>query len=105
MTSKHGEKGLTDKYIVLKKRGSNKQKLWLTDPNNPRSKMLSGYRKRSWSFVLSPEKDDAYGDASRTAMLAYANAIQPTNPQLADDLRMRVTEIVYKMREERNHDR
>jgi len=37
-------------------------------------------------FVLSPTKDGAYGEASRTGARAYAEAIQPTNPILAAEL-------------------
>jgi len=38
-------------------------------------------------FVLSPNKDDAYGQASREALLSYASAIEGTNPTLTSDLR------------------
>jgi hypothetical protein len=47
-------------------------------------------------FVLKPKgKDiyDPYAMASRTAMRTYANAIQSTNPQLAEDLRDWVLKI------------
>lgn len=37
-------------------------------------------------FVLSPAKDDAYGEASRKAARAYAEAIEPTAPVLAAEL-------------------
>jgi len=37
-------------------------------------------------FVLNPTKDDEYGEASRLAILAYANHIKTTNPDLARDL-------------------
>ena len=37
-------------------------------------------------FVLNPAKDDAYGEASRKAMLAYSAAIMQENPELATDL-------------------
>ena len=37
-------------------------------------------------FVLSPEKQGEYGQASRDAMVAYAATIRPINPELADDL-------------------
>ncbi len=38
-------------------------------------------------FVLNPTKKDAYGTASCEALLAYANSIEPTNYDLASDLR------------------
>lgn len=38
-------------------------------------------------FVASPTKDDPYGEASRKAMLAYANAIEAENPTLAYELK------------------
>lgn len=37
-------------------------------------------------FVLSPTKADAYGKASREAMLVYAASIASENRALADDL-------------------
>ena len=37
-------------------------------------------------FVLSPTKRDAYGEASRDAMIRYAESIRSTNPVLADEL-------------------
>lgn len=38
-------------------------------------------------FVLNPNKKDAYGLASRHAILMYASHIQHENPKLAEDLR------------------
>jgi len=38
-------------------------------------------------FVLKPEGDNDYAEASRKAMMAYANSIKIENPVLADDLR------------------
>ena len=41
-------------------------------------------------FVLKPrskDNDDMYAFASREAMKAYADAIESTNPRLAQDLR------------------
>lgn len=38
-------------------------------------------------FVLKPEGDDEHAKASRQAMLAYADVIQRTDPNLARDLR------------------
>lgn len=39
-------------------------------------------------FVLKPAGRTPYHDASRMAMLAYAEAIQNENPDLAKDLRV-----------------
>ncbi len=38
-------------------------------------------------FVLKPEGDDEQAEASRQAMLTYADVIQRTDPNLASDLR------------------
>lgn len=38
-------------------------------------------------FVLNPSKQDAYGKASRSAMLLYAISIEEENKELASDLR------------------
>ena len=45
-------------------------------------------------FVLTPTKDNIYGDASRDALLMYADQIAQVNPELAKDLREWVTKIV-----------
>ena len=37
-------------------------------------------------FVLKPKGDNEYAEASRAAMLAYADSIKKTNPKLANDL-------------------
>lgn len=37
-------------------------------------------------FVLKPKGADAYARASRMALQTYADAIRPTNGNLADDL-------------------
>jgi len=37
-------------------------------------------------FILNPTKDDPYGEASRKALKAYANAIRDENPDLFYDL-------------------
>lgn len=47
-------------------------------------------------FVLSPTKKNEFGAASRAALLAYADRIQETNWQLANDLR----DWVKKVRQE-----
>lgn len=39
-------------------------------------------------FVLKPAGEDAYAIASRTALKAYASAIEKENPSLAYDLHM-----------------
>ena len=44
-------------------------------------------------FVLSPNKDDAYGNASREAVLAYASTIEGINPTLTSDLRRWVHKV------------
>jgi hypothetical protein len=49
-------------------------------------------------FVLKPNGDDAYADASRNAMSAYAASIRSTNLSLADDL------LKWVIREQRNTD-
>lgn len=45
-------------------------------------------------FVLTPTKANEYGAASRAALKHYADIIEPENPQLADELRRWVYEIV-----------
>jgi hypothetical protein len=37
-------------------------------------------------FVLNPNKNDAYGLASRNAISTYRDFIQKENPKLAEDL-------------------
>ena len=59
-----------------------------------------GSPKRTWCFVLSPEKEDTYGIASRRAMIQYARDIEVTNPTLARDMRDRVLAIQERLREE-----
>ena len=44
-------------------------------------------------FILSPNKDDDYGKASRAAMLIYADYIAPHDGKLAKDLRAIVIKI------------
>ncbi len=65
---KDGETGLVDRYLIFK-------------TENDRL-----VEKLTWSFVLSPEKNDEYGRASRTAMKAYAKSIKKHNWLLADDI-------------------
>ena len=44
-------------------------------------------------FVLEPNKNDAYGEASRNAMTEYATSIAKENPGLSDDILKWVHEI------------
>lgn len=77
------EEGLLDKYVVLKCEG-----------DGPPDLEIAGvplWRKNSWAFVLSPQKEGAYGVAARWALRAYANSIEEENPTLARDLREVVT--------------
>lgn len=37
-------------------------------------------------FVLTPTKRNAYGKASRLALMAYADAIEKVNPALKKDI-------------------
>jgi len=39
-------------------------------------------------FVLNPNKDSTYGQASREALLAYASVIEKENHSLCSDLRV-----------------
>lgn len=44
-------------------------------------------------FVLNPTKKDAYGIASRMALLSYADSIEEENPALSEDIRVWVDGI------------
>lgn len=46
-------------------------------------------------FVLTPTKKDAYGKASRLALMAYADSIEKTNPLLRQDLHDWLVRIGY----------
>ena len=48
-------------------------------------------------FVLSPLKNDAYGRASRLAMITYAKEIEKENPELAEDLRKWIGSIIDEL--------
>lgn len=49
-------------------------------------------------FVLSPESSDTdHAEASRDAMLAYANRIEKTDPQRAADIRAWVNRIELEL--------
>lgn len=37
-------------------------------------------------FVLNPSKNNEFGEASREAMITYADSIKETEPELAEDL-------------------
>lgn len=51
-------------------------------------------------FVLNPNKNDAYGVASRKALLAYAEAIEETNHDLFLDLTKWFVDIENKIAKE-----
>lgn len=85
--------GLKEKYIVLKPCETGEAEVMISDvvSVSATTTILKGSqqyarRKRSWSFVLSPEKNDAYGAASREAMRVYARKIMKTNRELGRDL-------------------
>ena len=44
-------------------------------------------------FVLNPGKMDVYGEASRNAVLTYADCIHHENEDLARDLRNRIASL------------
>jgi len=46
-------------------------------------------------FVLSPTKDNEYGDASCKAVLKYADEIESTNEKLAVELRVWIHSIQH----------
>jgi hypothetical protein len=50
-------------------------------------------------FVLSPTKDDPYGEASRSTMLVYADEIKSFNMELANDLRSWVSACWHHINE------
>jgi hypothetical protein len=62
-------RGLFGKYLVLKRDKNGK---WI--------------EKKTQCFVLSPDKKDAYGLASRQALLEYAKIIRKRNKILAVEL-------------------
>lgn len=89
--------GLIEKYMVLKLQGDDAEDeadcevCDLTADRYP--SITEGWYKNSWCFVLSPEKDDDYGEASRLAMERYAEHIAAKNPTLAKDIREKLKEI------------
>jgi hypothetical protein len=77
---KDGDTGLIDKYLIFK-------------IENQRF-----VEKLTWSFVLSPEKDDEYGRASRTAMKAYAKSVKNKNYLLYCDILNRVVNAEHNIK-------
>ena len=85
--TEHDDKGLYGKYIILKEEGEGtKVEVYYLDGEGAIYSTRRAVAKRTPCFVLSPEKRDDYGEASRVAMQAYAMMIRPRNPQLADDI-------------------
>jgi len=83
--------GLYGKYVVLKKHGTGEPDAELITAGGPEHCRDGWDEKNLWlkktrCFVLSPEKDDVYGEASRAALVAYANVIEKTNTALHIDL-------------------
>ena len=93
--------GLTEKYLVLKLHGDDEEDeadCEFTDLTGDRYPAVTeGWYKQTWCFVLSPWKDDAYGEASRRAMEMYAESIAPKNPTLAKDIHEKLKEIGKKL--------
>jgi len=75
MTEEENEIGLYSKYLIFKQ----SEGKWTG--------------KETKSFVLSPEKLDEYGAASRIAIISYYDAIKGTNPKLAIDLKKWIDSI------------
>ena len=81
------KQGLLGKYLVFKVEGGGAPDVLIVGPDGEGGTLAVGaWMKQGRCFVLSPEKDDAYGKASRAAVMVYADAIREKNPQLADDL-------------------
>ena len=55
-------------------------------------------------FVLNPTKADAYGDASREALVAYRDAVMDLNPTLARDLTRWLRQIEQEAEEQFRED-
>ena len=53
-------------------------------------------------FVLKPEGDGPFVEASQAAMRTYADHIEETNPQLANDIRIWVDSAETRMLENRS---
>jgi hypothetical protein len=91
--------GLVNKYLVLKLAGEGEPDV---DVVNRKGTFTEGesrpaWCKRTWSFILSPEKDDIYGAASRAAMETYALVIENTNPKLAMEMLAKIAGIHMAM--------
>ena len=63
--------------------------------SNKEVKKMEGLKMKY--FVLNPHKKNAYGEASRKAIMAYAKEIKKTNAELAIDLRKWVTDIEFNL--------
>ena len=113
------DRGFYDKYFVAKLRGEGEPDCYVTYSDEPPEVCDGLWRKRTGCFVLSYEKDDAYGDASRDAVLAYARSIHRVNRRLAWDLAflvqqevedleldpVPVIELKEELRKRENHER
>jgi len=92
--SEHDDKGFYEKYIVLKP-GSREDHDGVLHFFEDFDRFVN--RKTTPCFVLSPEKRDEYGNASRVALEAYAMVIEKQNPALAKDLRDWIIKILANM--------
>ena len=93
------KKGLVEKYIVLKTQGKGPFTAEvILKAGGPEEEVhgKGAYMKTTPCFVLSPEKDDDYGAASRSALVAYATLIRKRNPYLAEDLLDWLGKIAHK---------
>lgn len=88
MRTNHSEpKGLYAKYVVLKHKGHGNpdvQAQGIYGSKDFGCKNL--WLKDTRGFVLSPEKDDDYGHASRMALITYAKNIKKGNLSLYNDI-------------------
>jgi hypothetical protein len=88
--SEHDDKGLYGKYIVLKPEPfpgvETTHRVTFCPGEGCEDEIVYANLKKTPCFVLSPEKRDDYGEASRMAMQMYAMMIRHRNPQLADDI-------------------
>ena len=55
-------------------------------------------------FVLNPNKKGAYGLASRRAIHAYAQLIEPTNHELSEDLHSWINKISHRLIDEKTNE-
>jgi hypothetical protein len=87
----HDQHGLLDKYLVFRRveEGTDDPSVVtiMVIDREGEGKKFKGRPVRTKKFILSPEKVDDYGYASREAIRTYANEIENRNPKLADDLR------------------